>query len=75
MLDAVIRFSLAHRFAVIVFWLAFALAGMVAFAHLPLDAFPDITPVQVQVNTVAPALAPLEIDVASPSRSSKPSRG
>jgi cobalt-zinc-cadmium resistance protein CzcA len=62
MLDSVIRWSLGHRFAVIVFWLAASLAGVVAFAHLPLDAFPDMTPVQVQVNTVAPALSPLEIE-------------
>lgn len=36
--------------------------GVLAFLRLPLDAFPDTTPVQVQVNTVAPALSPLEIE-------------
>ena len=36
--------------------------GVLAFRRLPLDAFPDTTPVQVQVNTVAPALSPLEIE-------------
>jgi cobalt-zinc-cadmium resistance protein CzcA len=36
--------------------------GRLAFRRLPIDAFPDTTPVQVQVNTVAPALAPLEIE-------------
>src|SRR6185436_4405259 len=42
--------------------LALAGMGVVAFLRLPIDAFPDTTPVQVQVNTVAPALSPLEIE-------------
>jgi hypothetical protein len=42
--------------------LAIAIAGVLAFVRLPIDAFPDTTPVQVQVNTVAPALSPLEIE-------------
>lgn len=43
-------------------WVGVALAGVLAFRRLPIDAFPDTTPVQVQINTVAPALAPLEIE-------------
>ena len=31
-------------------------------SHLPLDAFPDTTPVQVQINTVAPELSPEEVE-------------
>ena len=33
-----------------------------ALARLPIDAFPDTTPVQVQVNTNAPSLSPVEIE-------------
>jgi cobalt-zinc-cadmium resistance protein CzcA len=62
MLDAIITWCLGHRLAVIVAWLGVALAGVLAFARLPLDAFPDTTPVMVQVNTAAPALAPLETE-------------
>ncbi|MGN6104880.1 MAG: efflux RND transporter permease subunit [Kofleriaceae bacterium] len=62
MLDAVITWSLRHRLIVIVAWLAIAVAGVIAFVRLPIDAFPDTTPVQVQINTVAPALSPLEIE-------------
>ncbi len=62
MLDAVLTWSLRHRFLVILAWLGIALAGVIAFARLPLDAFPDTTPLQVQINTVAPALSPLEIE-------------
>jgi heavy metal efflux system protein len=61
-LDAVITWSLRHRAVVILAWLGVVLAGLLAFWRLPIDAFPDTTPVQVQVNTVAPALSPLEIE-------------
>ncbi len=62
MLNRVIRWSLDHRLAVIIAWALVAVLGVIAFLRLPLDAFPDTTPVQVQVNTVAPALSPLEIE-------------
>ena len=62
MLNAVITWCLRHRLAVIAAWLGIAAAGVLAFARLPIDAFPDTTPVMVQVNTVAPALAPVEVE-------------
>jgi cobalt-zinc-cadmium resistance protein CzcA len=62
MLDAVISWSLRHRLAVIAAWLAIAVAGVIAYQRLPIDAFPDTTPVQVQVNVTAPALSPLEVE-------------
>jgi cobalt-zinc-cadmium resistance protein CzcA len=62
MLSRVIEWSLGHRLLVVLLSIALAIAGVFAFLRLPLDAFPDTTPVQVQVNTVAPALAPLELE-------------
>jgi len=62
MLDAVISWSLRHRPLVIVLSLVVVVAGVRALAKLPIDAFPDTTPVQVQINTVTPALSPLEIE-------------
>lgn len=62
MLTRVLDWSLRNRLAVIVMWACIAVGGVVSALHLPLDAFPDTTPVQVQINTVAPALAPLEIE-------------
>ncbi|MBZ0233069.1 MAG: CusA/CzcA family heavy metal efflux RND transporter [Deltaproteobacteria bacterium] len=62
MLDAIITWSLRHRLVVVAAWLTISVAGVIAYARLPIDAFPDTTPVQVQVNTVAPALSPLEIE-------------
>ncbi len=62
MLNWVIDFSLRHRILVIMLALAGAVAGAVSLQHLDIDAFPDTTPVQVQINTVAPSLAPEEVE-------------
>ncbi len=61
-LSRVIDFSLRHRLLVIAGALVIALAGVLAASHLPFDAFPDVSDVQVQVNTVAPELSPVEIE-------------
>jgi cobalt-zinc-cadmium resistance protein CzcA len=60
--DLVIRWSLRHRGLVMVAWGLILVAGALAFSRLPLDAFPDTTPVQVQVNTTAGSLSPEEIE-------------
>ncbi|MBK8233497.1 MAG: efflux RND transporter permease subunit [Candidatus Eisenbacteria bacterium] len=62
MLNTIIRWSIRNRIAVILLTLAGAGLGVYAFLKLPIDAFPDTTPVQVQINTSAPALAPLDIE-------------
>src|SRR5688572_13370025 len=62
MLNRIISLSLQHRLVVVLGALGLVVAGIIAFRNLPIDAFPDTTPVQVQVSTVAPALAPLEIE-------------
>src|SRR5262249_49682785 len=62
MLNWIIDFSLRHRFLVILGALAFAAGGAVSLRYLDIDAFPDTTPVQVQINTVAPALAPEQVE-------------
>ncbi len=62
MLSRIIVWSIQHRLAVLLIWAAIAGAGVLAFLRLPIDAFPDTTPVQVQVNTQAPALSPLEVE-------------
>jgi cobalt-zinc-cadmium resistance protein CzcA len=62
MLNAVIGWSLRHRFGVILLSLALIAGGLYSLSKLPIDAFPDTTPVQVQINTVAPSLGPLEVE-------------
>src|SRR3954468_9623146 len=62
MLNAIIESSLRNRFLVIVGTLLVAGLGLYAALHLPIDAVPDLTNVQVQVITEAPALSPLEVE-------------
>ena len=61
-LNWIIDFSLRNRVAVVLAALLAAIAGAVSLQYLDIDAFPDTTPVQVQINTVAPALAPEEVE-------------
>jgi heavy metal efflux system protein len=62
MLNWIITWSLRHRMTVILGALAFVVAGLVAMHRLDVDAFPDTTPVQVQINTVAPSFTPEETE-------------
>lgn len=62
MLNWIIDISLRHRFFVIAAALALAAVGCVSLRYLDIDAIPDTTPVQVQINTVAPALGPEEVE-------------
>lgn len=62
MLNWIIDFSLRHRLLVIAGAMAFAVMGGVSLQYLDIDAFPDTTPVQVQINTAAPSLGPEEVE-------------
>jgi len=62
MLTRIIDLCLAHRPIVLLATLVVAAFGVMSLSKLPFDAFPDTTPVQVQVNATAPALSPLEIE-------------
>jgi heavy metal efflux system protein len=62
MLDRILHFSLRHRFGVLIAALAVAALGIWSYQQLPIDAVPDITNVQVQVNTAAPGYTPLEAE-------------
>ena len=62
MLNWIIDFSLRNRFLVILCVGVAAVVGGASLRYLDIDAFPDTTPVQVQINTVAPALGPEEVE-------------
>lgn len=62
MLNWLIDFSLRHRAFVILVTVVFAAAGIFSLQQLDVDAFPDTTPVQIQINTIAPALASEEVE-------------
>ena len=62
MLNAIIESSLNNRFLVLMVTLLVAGLGVYSAVNLPIDAVPDLTNVQVQVITEAPALSPLEVE-------------
>jgi cobalt-zinc-cadmium resistance protein CzcA len=61
-LERMVRFAIAHRWLMLTLTFAVAATGMWSFTRLPIDATPDITNVQVQVNTQAPGYSPLEAE-------------
>ncbi len=62
MLQRIIELSLQHRFAVLLSVGVLFACGSYALSQLDIDAFPDTTPVMVQVNTTAASLGPEEIE-------------
>ncbi|WP_313171963.1 CusA/CzcA family heavy metal efflux RND transporter [Stenotrophomonas sp.] len=62
MLERIIRASIAHRWLVLLLVLGLCGLGIWNYNRLPIDAVPDITNVQVQVNTEAPGYSPLEAE-------------
>ncbi|HEV7930601.1 MAG TPA: efflux RND transporter permease subunit, partial [Nitrosospira sp.] len=62
MIEGILRISIQQRGFVLVGVLAMALLGIYSYERLPIDAVPDITNVQVQVNTYAPGYSPVEAE-------------
>ena len=62
MIERIIDFSVRRRWLVLLITLAAAASGFWSLTKLPIDAVPDVTNVQVQINAVAPALTPVEIE-------------
>jgi cobalt-zinc-cadmium resistance protein CzcA len=62
MIDRLLAFSIQNRWLVVALALAVCALGAWSFTKLPIDAVPDITNVQVQVNTSAPGYSPLEVE-------------
>ena len=62
MINKLIHFSVYRRNIVFFLTAVLAILGWMAFERLPIDAVPDITNVQVQINTVVPELSPEEVE-------------
>jgi cobalt-zinc-cadmium resistance protein CzcA len=62
MLTALLEFSLRQRILVLIFSAGLAAGGLYAFKTIPIDAFPDVTTILVQVVTKAEGLSPAEIE-------------
>ena len=62
MMEHIFAFSVRRRWLVLLMTLAATISGAWSLTKLPIDAVPDVTNVQVQVNAVAPSLSPIEIE-------------
>ena len=62
MFEKIIRFAIEQRWFVLLATLAMAALGIYNYQRLPIDAVPDITNVQVQINTAAPGYSPFEAE-------------
>lgn len=62
MIDSILRLSVERRWLVLTLCFAIIAAGVWSYQKLPIDAVPDITNVQVQINTSAPGYSPLETE-------------
>ncbi|WP_372625214.1 efflux RND transporter permease subunit [Arsukibacterium sp.] len=62
MIDLLLKFALSRRYLVLGLTLLLIVAGIYNAQRLPMDAVPDITNVQVQINTAAPGYSPLEAE-------------
>ncbi len=62
MIERIIQFSIGYRWLVLLAALGAAGLGVYNFQRLPIDAVPDITNVQMQINTAAPGLSAPEIE-------------
>ncbi|NVO17384.1 MAG: efflux RND transporter permease subunit [Rhodoplanes sp.] len=62
MLDRLVEFSLAHRLLIVLATVLLIAGGVYAVQQLPIDAFPDVSPVQVKVIVKAPGMTPEEVE-------------
>lgn len=62
MIEKILRFSIYHPFEILIFTLILAGLGIWSFTRLPIDAVPDITNNQVQINTMLPGFSPEQIE-------------
>ncbi|MEG2802745.1 CusA/CzcA family heavy metal efflux RND transporter [Stenotrophomonas sp.] len=62
MLERIIGAAITHRWLMMCLTAMLVVVGIWSFTRLPIDATPDITNVQVQINTAAPGYSPLETE-------------
>ncbi|OZA12134.1 MAG: CusA/CzcA family heavy metal efflux RND transporter, partial [Polynucleobacter sp. 24-46-87] len=62
MIEKIVRLSLQQRLLVVIIAIVLMVAGLLATKRLSVDAFPDVTNVQVQIATEAPGRSPEEVE-------------
>ena len=61
-MEHILTFSVRRRWLVLLVTVAASISGVWSLSKLPIDAVPDVTNVQVQINAIAPAFSPIEIE-------------
>ena len=62
MVTRLLDISLRQRMLIVIFAIMLGIGGLYSFRTIPIDAFPDVTSVLVQVVTKAPGLSPAEVE-------------
>ncbi|MCC6728453.1 MAG: efflux RND transporter permease subunit [Chthonomonadales bacterium] len=62
MVNRIVEFSVRERLVIVILAALLVVGGLWAFQRLPIDALPDVTNNQVQINTTAPGMAPAEVE-------------
>lgn len=62
MLNKIVEASLRYKFLVLIAFAVVAFLGVRAVTNVPIDAFPDVTPIQVNIYTESPGLAPEDVE-------------
>ena len=62
MLNKIVDLSLRYKVLVLVAFVLVVMLGVKAWREVPVDAFPDVTPVQVNIYTEAPGLAAEDVE-------------
>ncbi len=62
MINRIIEFAARQRLLILIFVALLIVIGIISLQKLPIDAFPDVSPVLVQVFSEAPGLAPEEVE-------------
>ncbi|HBE48279.1 MAG TPA: CusA/CzcA family heavy metal efflux RND transporter, partial [Cyanobacteria bacterium UBA11369] len=62
MLNSIVKWSIAQRWLVVLACILISLWGFRVLTQMPLDVFPSFAPPQVEIQTIAPGLAPEEVE-------------
>ena len=62
MIHRIVQFALRQRFLILMLMVFLAVGGAVSFAHMPVDAYPDLSPPMVEIITQWPGHAAEEVE-------------
>ena len=62
MIHRIVEFALRQRFLILLFVVALIIGGSISFQHMPVDAYPDLSPPMVELITQWPGHAPEEVE-------------